>query len=53
MIGTFAFVLIFTMFKEAFEDMARHRQDNEVNNKLSNVWDTTTQTFKKKKWQEI
>ena len=32
--GTLAAVLIFTMFKEGYEDLARHRQDNEVNKKL-------------------
>ena len=31
--GTFAAVLIFTMLKEAYEDIARHRQDTEVNTK--------------------
>jgi phospholipid-transporting ATPase len=25
MIGTFAFVLVFTMFKELYEDLSRHR----------------------------
>lgn len=53
MIGTFAFVLVFTMFKEAFEDLQRHRQDNEVNNKLSLVWDSSALAFKPKKWQDI
>lgn len=32
MIGTFAAVLIFTMFKELYEDIGRMRSDNEVNN---------------------
>ena len=40
MIGTFAFVLVFTMFKEAFEDLQRHRQDNELNNKQSLIYDS-------------
>ena len=29
--GTLAIVLVFTMFKEGYEDLARHRQDNSVN----------------------
>jgi P-type E1-E2 ATPase len=53
MIGTFAFVLIFTMLKEAFEDISRHRSDNEVNNKLALVYDDSTHKFKGKKWQDI
>lgn len=53
MIGTFAFVLIFTMFKEAFEDLQRHRQDNELNNKLASVWDSDKQVFTQKAWSLI
>jgi phospholipid-transporting ATPase len=32
MAGTFGAVLVFTMFKEAYEDWARHKQDNQINN---------------------
>jgi hypothetical protein len=32
MIGTFAAILIFTMFKEAYEDWGRHKADRAVNN---------------------
>lgn len=53
MIGTFAFVLIFTMLKEAWEDVGRHKSDNEVNNKLALVYDDLTHKFKGKKWQDI
>ena len=31
MIGTFSFVLVFTMLKEAYEDYFRHQQDKTVN----------------------
>ena len=31
MAGTFAAVLVFTMFKEAYEDFFRHKQDTAVN----------------------
>jgi len=34
MIGTFAFVLIATMFKEAAEDYSRYKQDKQSNNKI-------------------
>lgn len=53
MIGTFAFVLVFTMFKEAFEDLQRHKQDREVNNKLSLVFDHKSLNFTRKKWADI
>jgi hypothetical protein len=52
MIGTFAFVLVFTMFKELYEDLSRHRQDRELNNKLSLVFEPSGQ-FKEKRWSEI
>jgi phospholipid-transporting ATPase len=32
MIGTFVAVLVFTMFKEAYEDYFRHKSDSQVNN---------------------
>ena len=53
MIGTFAFVLVFTMFKELWEDLQRHKSDRELNNKVSLVFDQQTFTFKEKKWAEI
>ena len=31
LIGTFSLVLLFTMLKEGYEDIGRHRQDKEVN----------------------
>ena len=53
MIGTFAFVLVFTMFKELIEDLQRHKSDRELNNKTSLVFDQQTFTFKDKKWEDI
>ncbi len=53
MIGTFAFVLVFTMFKELWEDLQRHKSDRELNNKVSLVFDQQTFTFKEKKWADI
>ena len=46
-------VLVFTMFKEAFEDMQRHRSDRDLNNKESFVFDTQNLKFIKKKWKDI
>jgi hypothetical protein len=42
MIGTFAAILIFTMFKEGWEDMARHKSDYELNNKQTLVFNHAT-----------
>ena len=53
MIGTFAFVLVFTMLKEGVEDLQRHRQDRELNNKQSLVFDGKQLKFVKKKWEHL
>lgn len=37
MIGTFAFVLIFTMFKELYEDIQRYKSDKELNTRRTHV----------------
>jgi hypothetical protein len=53
MIGTFASVLIFTMFKEAYEDIYRHKQDAEVNGKKALVYDGLRFEFHDKSWKSI
>jgi P-type E1-E2 ATPase len=53
MIGTFAMVLIFTMLKEAYEDLFRHKQDRELNNKEVYVFNHQYLKFIKKKWKDI
>jgi hypothetical protein len=45
MLGTFAGILVFTMFKELYEDYWRHKSDNEVNNYETSVLDLSTGTF--------
>ena len=45
MIGTFAAVLVFTMFKELFEDYYRMKSDREINNSMSKVLDYETGSF--------
>lgn len=50
---TFVIVLIFTMIKEAYEDWKRYKQDNEINNKLTYIYDYNTREFKRRKWHEI
>jgi len=52
MIGTFAFVLVFTMFKELYEDLSRHLQDRELNNKISLVFEPSGK-FTGRPWSEI
>ena len=51
MIGTFASVLIFTMFKELYEDIGRMRSDNEVNNSSTKVLVEGTPV--EKRWSEV
>ena len=53
MIGTFAVVLIFTMLKEALEDLQRHKSDRELNNKETLVFNHKILKFVKKKWADI
>jgi phospholipid-transporting ATPase len=53
MIGTFAMVLIFTMLKEGFEDLARHKSDRELNNKQCLIYNHMKMQFEPKKWQNI
>jgi len=53
MLGTFSAVLVFTMFKEAFEDYQRHKQDNDLNNRTSKVFKQARNKFFKKKWQDL
>ena len=38
MIGTFVFVLFFTLCKDAFEDFGRYQQDIKNNNKLVHLF---------------
>ena len=45
MIGTFVFVLVFTMVKDAAVDYGRYQQDNKSNNRIANI-------FMKKKWSK-
>ena len=51
--GTLAAVLIFTMFKEGYEDLARHRQDKEVNKKLFMKYSWETKDFVEVPCEEI
>lgn len=53
MIGTFSAVLIFTMFKELFEDFFRMKSDREVNNAETYVLNYETKKFEKITWKEI
>ncbi len=53
MIGTFAVVLIFTMLKEAYEDIKRYNQDKEVNTKKVRYYDTPLQCYKETTWEKI
>lgn len=56
MIGTFAGVLVFTMLKELYEDFARHKQDRQVNNRKTQIYEIDPSgqgTWIDKKWKEL
>jgi phospholipid-transporting ATPase len=53
MIGTFAMVLVFTMCKEAYEDIKRFRQDKEVNMKTVTYYNQAGKKYEQKLWQNI
>lgn len=46
-------MLLVTMIKDAYEDLARARSDREMNRKVSQVLDRDTQEFKECLWQDI
>ena len=53
MIGTFAAILVFTMLKEGWEDIARHRSDKELNNKKTLAFDHAQNKFVPTKWANL
>jgi len=53
MIGTFAAVLLFTTLKEAYEDITRHRQDSEINNRRCDVYNHMRNEWMSRSWTDI
>lgn len=53
MIGTFAMVLVFTMLKEAYEDIQRYKSDKEMNTRKSQVLNPNTGEMMTCMWEEI
>jgi len=53
MAGTFAFVLILTMIKEGFEDYKKYRADQEMNNRVTKIYDHTLGQVKEIKWKDV
>lgn len=56
MIGTFAGVLIFTMLKELYEDLSRHKQDRQVNNRKTEIFEMDADgsgDWVEAKWKEL
>ena len=53
MAGTFAAVLIFTIFKEAYEDYFRHIQDRRVNHSVTHRYDPAKGTCSDIQWREV
>ena len=52
-IGTFAFILIISMLKEAYEDYQRFKSDNELNNKISWIYDYNAKVDRQVKWRDL
>ena len=42
-----SFVVLISMFKDAFEDIKRHNSDNEENTSKSEVYDVANKQFQK------
>ena len=53
MAGTFAAVLVFTMFKEAYEDYFRHIQDRRVNRSTAHRYDPSKRSSSDIQWREV
>ena len=53
MIGTFSAVLVFTMFKELFEDYSRMKSDKEINNSSTSRFDFEKGDFEEITWSEV
>jgi phospholipid-transporting ATPase len=47
---TFAFMLIFTMLKEAYEDYKRYIQDISINNKTTEIYSKLNKKFSLTQW---
>eukprot|EP00347_Sterkiella_histriomuscorum_P003801 403362887 len=53
MIGTFLFVLVLTMLKEAYEDFQRYKTQTDLNSKKAKVLNYETEKFEFTKWEHI
>ena len=53
MLGTFGFVLILTMIKDAFEDYQRYKSDRTANNRECETWDYDNKEWVISKWKDV
>jgi len=53
MIGTFSAVLVFTMFKELFEDYYRMKSDKEINNHKTLIFNYEKGDFEQTAWKDV
>ncbi|CAI2370023.1 unnamed protein product [Moneuplotes crassus] len=53
MIGTFSGVLIFTMFKELFEDYYRMKSDKQINNTKTHIYNYDKKDFEQVTWKDV
>jgi len=52
-LGTFVAILLFTMIKEAFEDIARYNQDKEINCLETSLYNHKTKSFENVNWSDL
>ena len=53
MLGTFAFVLVLTMIKEAYEDSKRYKSDLEMNSRKTKILDKYSGQVRDIKWSDV
>ena len=52
-IFAFSLVLLFSMIREAIEDIKRYKMDKEINNKITSVYNRESRQTQKKQFQEL
>ena len=47
------FVVVLSMIKDAYEDYKRHKEDNNENNSLAEVYSKKDHSFKEIQWRHV
>ena len=53
MLGTFGFVLLLSMIKDAVEDYSRYKSDVKANNEACTLYDYSSHEFVSSKWKDV